>query len=79
MTYGEGRAMAAAVEQAGVRSQIGLVLRYSAVYTVMRQLVRDPRAVSRWLSCSGTTSAFQSAAYTTAPGAPIERSPQAAP
>jgi predicted dehydrogenase len=44
MTYPEGRAMAVAVEQAGVRSQIGLVLRYSAVYTVMRQLVRDPRA-----------------------------------
>jgi len=44
MTYGEGRAMAEAVEQAGVRSQIGLVLRYSAVYTVMRELVRDPRA-----------------------------------
>ena len=40
----EGRVMTEAVEQAGVQSQIGLVLRYSAVYTVMRELVRDPRA-----------------------------------
>ena len=44
MSYHEGRAMAEAVERAGVRTQIGLVLRYSAVYTVMRDLVRDPRA-----------------------------------
>jgi predicted dehydrogenase len=44
MSYREGRAMVAAVDCAGVRTQIGLVLRYSAVYTVMRDLVRDPRA-----------------------------------
>jgi predicted dehydrogenase len=44
MSYNEGSAMAAAVARAGVRTQIGLVLRYSAVYTVMRELVRDPRA-----------------------------------
>ena len=44
MNYREGRAMVAAVGRAGVRTQIGLVLRYSAVYTVMRDLVRDPRA-----------------------------------
>jgi len=44
MSYREGRIMAEAVERAGVRTQIGLVLRYSAVYTVMRDLLRDPRA-----------------------------------
>lgn len=44
MTYAEGTAMAAAVAAAGVRSQIGLVLRYSAVYAVMRTLVRDRQA-----------------------------------
>jgi len=36
--------MVAAVERAGVQSQIGLVLRFSAVYTVMRALLRDARA-----------------------------------
>lgn len=44
MTCAEGRQMIAAVERAGVPSQIGLVLRFSAVYTVMRDLLRDPRA-----------------------------------
>ena len=44
MSYREGRGMVAAVERAGVKTQIGLVLRYSAVYTVMRDFVRDPRA-----------------------------------
>ena len=44
MRYREGRTMVEAVERAGVRTQIGLVLRYSAVYTVMRDLLRDPRA-----------------------------------
>jgi predicted dehydrogenase len=44
MTYREGCAMVEAVERYGVRTQIGLVLRYSAVYTVMRELLRDPRA-----------------------------------
>ena len=44
MTYGEAAMMVDAVTQARVRSQIGLVLRFSAVYTIMRQLVRDPRA-----------------------------------
>lgn len=44
MSYGEGADMLAAVERAGVRSQIGLVLRYSAVYTVMRSLMLDPTA-----------------------------------
>jgi predicted dehydrogenase len=44
MNYREACAMVAAVEQAGVGAQIGLVLRYSAVYTVMRQLIRDARA-----------------------------------
>ena len=44
MSYREGRAMVDAVERAGVHAQIGLVLRYSAVYTVMRDLLRDPRA-----------------------------------
>jgi predicted dehydrogenase len=44
MSYREGAAMVEAVERAGVRSQIGLVLRFSAVYTVMRELMHDPRA-----------------------------------
>jgi len=44
MTYREAASMAQAVERARVRTQIGLVLRFSAVYTIMRQLVRDPRA-----------------------------------
>jgi predicted dehydrogenase len=44
MNHREGVAMIDAVERAGVRSQIGLVLRFSAVYTVMRSLLQDPRA-----------------------------------
>jgi predicted dehydrogenase len=44
MHYGEGRTMVEAVEGAAVHTQIGLVLRYSAVYGVMRDLLRDPRA-----------------------------------
>jgi predicted dehydrogenase len=46
MSYAEGKKMLAAVERAGVRTQIGLVLRYSAVYTVMRSLLQDPAAGS---------------------------------
>jgi predicted dehydrogenase len=42
MSYAEGEDMLAAVEGAGINAQIGLVLRYSAVYTVMRSLLRDP-------------------------------------
>jgi predicted dehydrogenase len=44
MDYPEAAEMVAAVERAGVQSQIGLVLRFSAVYSVMRALVHDPRA-----------------------------------
>jgi UDP-N-acetyl-2-amino-2-deoxyglucuronate dehydrogenase len=44
MSHAEAAGMVAAVERAGVRSQIGLVLRFSAVYTVMRALLRDARA-----------------------------------
>jgi predicted dehydrogenase len=44
MSHAEGAEMLAAVERAGVRAQIGLVLRYSAVYTVMRSLMLDPAA-----------------------------------
>jgi predicted dehydrogenase len=44
MSYAEGKRMLAAVETAGVKTQIGLVLRYSAVYTVMRSLLDDPAA-----------------------------------
>ncbi len=44
MSYAEGCIMVEAVERAAVGAQIGLVLRYSAVYTVMRELIRDPRA-----------------------------------
>ena len=34
--------MLAAVQRAGVKAQIGLVLRFSSIYTVMRDLLRDP-------------------------------------
>lgn len=44
MSFAEGAEMVAAVERAGVKAQIGLVLRYSAVYTVMRSLLLDPAA-----------------------------------
>jgi predicted dehydrogenase len=44
MDVGEAEAMVQAAEQAGVTTQIGLVLRFSAVYTVMRELLRDARA-----------------------------------
>jgi predicted dehydrogenase len=44
MSYTEGKSMVDAVERAGVAAQIGLVLRYSAVYGVMRSLYRDARA-----------------------------------
>jgi predicted dehydrogenase len=40
----EGAAMVDTVERAGIKSQIGLVLRFSAVYSVMESLLRDPRA-----------------------------------
>ena len=33
-----------AVRRGGVKAQIGLVLRYSPIYTVMRELLRDPAA-----------------------------------
>ena len=36
--------MLAAVEEAAVKAQIGLVLRFSAVYAVMRELMHDARA-----------------------------------
>lgn len=49
MTTAEAATMVAAVERAGVAAQIGLVLRFSAVYTVMRTLLRDA-AVGRPLA-----------------------------
>lgn len=44
MSYAEGSAMVDAITAKGCRAQIGLVLRFSAVYTVMRELLGDPRA-----------------------------------
>lgn len=44
MNYPEAAQMVNAIERAGVQSQIGLVLRFSAVYTVMCALLHDPRA-----------------------------------
>ena len=41
-TVAEVRAMVAAVEEAGVVNQVGLVLRYSPVYTVMKDLMSEP-------------------------------------
>lgn len=49
MSYAEGCRMVEAVEGAGCRAQIGLVLRYSAVYTLLRQQLQDP-AVGRTLA-----------------------------
>jgi predicted dehydrogenase len=42
MSLAEARSMQDAVHRAGVRAQIGLVLRFSAIYAVMRDLLRDP-------------------------------------
>lgn len=42
MTYREGRAMVEATQRAGCRTQIGLVLRYSAVFSVLRELALRP-------------------------------------
>ena len=44
MDVKQARAMVEASEQAQVATQIGLVLRFSAVYTVLRELLHDPRA-----------------------------------
>jgi predicted dehydrogenase len=44
MTAADAREMAGAISSAGVISQLGLVLRFSPVYTVMRALVSDPSA-----------------------------------
>ena len=42
MSLAEAQAMHDAVRRAGVRAQIGLVLRFSAIYWLMRDLLRDP-------------------------------------
>jgi predicted dehydrogenase len=42
MSSAEGETMLGAVRRAGVRCQIGLVLRFAAVYTVMASLARAP-------------------------------------
>lgn len=44
MSHAEARGMRDAVRRAGVHAQIGLVLRYSPVYAVMRQLLHDAAA-----------------------------------
>lgn len=44
MTADEGEGMVAEIDRAGVQAQIGLVLRFSAVYAVMRELLREPEA-----------------------------------
>lgn len=41
-TLGEVESMVEAVERAGVVNQVGLVLRYSPVYTVLKDLMADP-------------------------------------
>src|SRR5262245_34842467 len=41
MSHAEAMDMLAAVRRAGVRAQIGLVLRFSSIYTVMRDLLRN--------------------------------------
>ena len=42
MSHAEASEMLAAVRRAGVKAQIGLVLRFSSVYTVMRELLQSP-------------------------------------
>lgn len=42
MSLAEAHAMQAAVARAGVAAQIGLVLRFSAIFWVMRALLREP-------------------------------------
>jgi myo-inositol 2-dehydrogenase/D-chiro-inositol 1-dehydrogenase len=42
MSLAEARGIGAAVARAGVRTQIGLVLRFSAIYWLMRDLLREP-------------------------------------
>jgi predicted dehydrogenase len=42
MSWAEGLAMVEAVERAGVHAQIGLVLRFSAVYSCVRELLAEP-------------------------------------
>jgi predicted dehydrogenase len=44
MTAADAREMASAIHSAGVISQVGLVLRFSPVYTVIRALVSEPSA-----------------------------------
>ncbi len=44
MDYAEAKGMVEAVDRAGVTTQIGLVLRFSSVFTVIRDLVRSPQA-----------------------------------
>jgi predicted dehydrogenase len=44
MTAAEAAEMADAIRAAGVMSQVGLVLRYSPVYTVMRAMIREAAA-----------------------------------
>jgi myo-inositol 2-dehydrogenase/D-chiro-inositol 1-dehydrogenase len=44
MNSGEAAEMQAALEAAGVMSQVGLVLRFSPVYTVIRQMLADAGA-----------------------------------
>jgi myo-inositol 2-dehydrogenase/D-chiro-inositol 1-dehydrogenase len=43
MSHAEGLDMLAVVRRAEVKAQVGLVLRFSAVYTVMRDLLRTPQ------------------------------------
>jgi predicted dehydrogenase len=44
MSAPEAAEMQAEIERAGVKSQVGLVMRFMAVYTVMRALATDPSA-----------------------------------
>ena len=41
-TLADVESMVAAVEAAGVTNQVGLVLRYSPIYTVLKELISDP-------------------------------------
>lgn len=42
MSLAEAEAMLADVQRAGIKAQIGLVLRFSAIYAAMRELLGDP-------------------------------------
>ena len=77
MTTAEAREMAGAIRSAGVISHVGLVLRFSPVYTVIRALVSEPSAGAVLAVTMRDDQDFLSAGFTTASGVTILLSPLA--